>query len=72
MREFINEKGLWQSVDDNQIDLAKEKVNGELQLCCINDYYRGKRIKSITYEDNLSDDVKNQLLTNQAVLFSLE
>ena len=69
--EYLNETGLYQSVEDYQIEFAKEKVNGDLQLMTVNDYYNGRRIEKVTFEENLPEDVENNLITKQAILFHL-
>lgn len=71
MKQIITKKGLWQSVQDNQINLAKEKVNNDLQLMTINDFYKGRKIEAVTFEETLPLFVRESLCTNQAVLFHL-
>lgn len=71
MRDFQNEKGLWQSVEDEQIGFAKEQVDGPLQLMTINDYYKDKRINKITFESKPPIEVVDNIGTAQAVLFHL-
>ena len=71
MKSYQNKKGLWQSVDDNQIDFAKEKASGGLQLLTINDFYKGQKIIDVTFENNISEEIINKIGTNQAILFWL-
>ena len=71
IKQFENNKGLWQSVDDDQIDVAKFNVATDLQLCCVNDFYHGRQITAITFEDSLPAEIKKELGTKQAVLFHL-
>lgn len=71
MKEHLNEKGLWQAVEDIERSHAIEQVEGPLQLMTINDTYEGRKITSVTFEEDLPNEVKESIGTAQAVLFHL-
>lgn len=70
-KEFINKKGVFQSVQDHQVEEAKVKAK-ELNDVLFDDYYKGRKILSVTYTEHLSDEMQNALGTKQAVFFELE
>ena len=67
-KEFINKKGIFQSVQDHQLEEAKVKAK-ELNAVLFDDFYKGKKILSVRYTEHLSDEIKNALGTKQAIFF---
>lgn len=65
-KEFINKKGVFQSVEDHQVEEAKVKAK-ELNAVLFDDFYKGRRILSVTYTEHLSDEIQNALGTKQAI-----
>lgn len=68
MKEIQTNKGLYQSVQPNQIKDA-QKAACELNALLFNDFYKGHKITGVSYEDNLPEKVKTELGTDQAILF---
>ena len=69
MKEFENEKGLWQSVEAHEIEKAKDAAEG-LSIH-VGDTYKGREITDVTFEDNPPKEIINKIGTNKAVLFHL-
>ena len=69
MKEFENEKGLWQSVEDQEIEKAKDAAEGLSIL--VGDTYKGREITDVTFEDNPPKEIINKIGTTKAVLFHL-
>ena len=69
MEEFENEKGVWQSVEDHEIEKSKYAVKRLLIL--VGDTYKGREITDVTFEDNPPKEIINKIGTTKAVLFHL-
>ncbi len=68
MKEFINKKGIFQSVQNHQVEEAKVKSK-KLNALLFDDYYKGKKILSVTYAECLPEEAEKALGTKQAVFF---
>lgn len=75
MKEFLNEKGLWQEVTPDVVEKANRFLNSEYYYKQTNpptNSLRGKSCTKVTLEDNLPEEIQEEWGDSIALLFHLQ